>query len=61
MRRKPSDTAKALVAAGALVHLAGRPSDNEAKWREAGVKNFVFVGCDALSTLQSAHDSLGVK
>ena len=51
---------KALTAAGAIVHLAGRPGENEAKWREAGVKNFIFVGCDVLSTLQSSHDSLGL-
>ena len=56
-----ADTAKALAAAGAIVHLAGRPGDNEAKWREAGVKSFIFVGCDVLSTLEATHDSLGIK
>jgi methylmalonyl-CoA mutase len=55
------DAAKALSAAGAIVHLAGRPGDNEANWRAAGVKSFIFVGCDVLSTLQAAHDSLGLK
>jgi methylmalonyl-CoA mutase len=50
--------AQALTAAGAIVHLAGRPGENEANWREAGVKSFVYVGCDVLSTLQAAHDSL---
>ncbi len=54
------DAAKALTSAGATVHLAGRPGDHEAHWREAGVKNFIFVGCDVLSTLQAAHDSLGL-
>ena len=34
-----ADAAKALAAAGAIVHLAGRPGDNEAKWREAGREN----------------------
>jgi methylmalonyl-CoA mutase len=53
--------AKALTAAGAIVHLAGRPGDNEATWRAAGVKNFIFVGCDVLSTLQGVHDSLGLR
>ena len=53
--------AKALAAAGATVHLAGRGGDNEAKWRQAGVKSFVFMGCDVVSTLQAAHDILGVK
>ncbi|HMF24174.1 MAG TPA: methylmalonyl-CoA mutase subunit beta [Pseudolabrys sp.] len=53
--------AKALVSAGATVHLAGRPGETETKWREAGVKSFIYVGCDVLSTLQAAHDSLGIK
>ena len=53
--------AKDLVAAGAMVHLAGRPGDNEAPWRQAGVKSFVFLGCDVVSTLQAAHDILGFK
>lgn len=53
--------AKALAAAGAVVHLAGRPGESEQSWRQAGVKDFIYMGCDALSTLQAAHDSLGVK
>ena len=56
-----ADAAKALTAAGAIVQLAGRPGKNEAAWRQAGVKTFVFMGCDALSTLREAHDILGVK
>ncbi|MBI3704934.1 MAG: methylmalonyl-CoA mutase, partial [Rhizobiales bacterium] len=55
------DAAQALAAAGATVHLAGRPGENEADWRQAGVKTFIFVGCDVLSTLQAAHDILAVK
>ena len=53
--------AEALAAAGAIVHLAGWPGDNEQSWRVAGVKDFIYMGCDALSTLQALHDSLGVK
>jgi methylmalonyl-CoA mutase len=56
-----AETAKALSGAGATVHLAGRPGENEAKWRQSGVKDFVYTGCDVLSTLQAAHDILGVK
>ena len=56
-----AEAAKPLAAAGAIVHLAGRPGDNEAPWRQAGVKSFVFMGCDVVSTLQAAHDILGVK
>ena len=56
---KPAaEAAKALAAAGATVHLAGRPGEHEAALRQAGVKSFIFVGCDVLSTLQAAHDSL---
>jgi methylmalonyl-CoA mutase len=56
-----AEAAQALTAAGAIVHLAGRPAENEANWRQAGVKSFVFMGCDVVSTLQAAHDILGVK
>jgi methylmalonyl-CoA mutase len=56
-----TDIAKALTAAGATVGLAGRPGDREATWRQAGVKTFVFMGCDALSTLRETHDILGLK
>ncbi len=53
-----ADAAKALTAAGATVHLAGRGGDNEANWRQAGVKSFVFMDCDVVSTLQAVHDIL---
>jgi methylmalonyl-CoA mutase len=53
--------AKVLNTAGATVHLAGRPGENEANWRQAGVKTFIFMGCDVVSTLQAAHDILAVK
>jgi methylmalonyl-CoA mutase len=55
------DATKALNTAGATVHLAGRPGDLEAQLQQAGVKTFVFVGCDVVSTLKAAHDILGVK
>ena len=56
-----AEAAKALTAAGAVVPLAGRPGENEAPWRQAGVKSFVFMGCDVVSTLQAAHDILAAK
>ena len=56
-----SGAAKALAAAGAVVHLAGRPGDSEQAWRQAGVKDFIYMGCDALSTLRAVHGILGVK
>jgi len=57
--KEAADAAKALTGAGAIVHLAGRPGEHEAPWRQAGVKSFIYAGCDVLSTLQAAHASLG--
>ena len=49
------DAAKALQAAGAEhIYLAGRPGEQEAALREAGVGDFIFAGCDALAMLQQA-------
>ncbi len=56
-----AEAAKTLTAAGAIVHLAGRPGEQEENWRQAGIKSFIYVGCDVLSTLQAAHDNLGIK
>jgi methylmalonyl-CoA mutase len=56
-----AQAAKALTAAGAVVQLAGRPGENEAPWRQAGVKAFIYTGCDTLATLQATHDILGVR
>ncbi|MEA2895949.1 MAG: methylmalonyl-CoA mutase [Bradyrhizobium sp.] len=48
--------AKALQAAGAKhIYLAGRPGEQEASLRAAGVNDFVFAGGDALATLQEAY------
>jgi methylmalonyl-CoA mutase len=53
--------AKALAAAGAVVHLAGRPGENGQSWRQVGVKDFIYMGCDSLSTLQAVHGILEMK
>ncbi len=50
--------ATALKEAGAIVHLAGRPGELETALKDAGVGTFIFVGCDVLSTLRIACDSL---
>ena len=48
--------AKALQAAGARhIYLAGRPGEQEAALRAAGVSDFIFAGGDALATLQEAY------
>jgi methylmalonyl-CoA mutase len=53
--------ARALAAAGAIVHLAGRPGDHAAAWTQAGVKGFIFAGSDVLAILRAAYDTLGLK
>jgi len=53
-----AEAARALAAAGAIVHLAGRPGDHEEEWRLAGVKTFIYEGCDVLSTLLALYDNL---
>jgi methylmalonyl-CoA mutase len=48
--------AKTLQAAGVdHIYLAGRPGEHEASLREAGVKDFVFAGGDALAALQEIY------
>jgi methylmalonyl-CoA mutase len=48
--------AEALKAAGAKhIYLAGRPRDQEAALKAAGVQSFIYEGCDVLSVLQVAH------
>ena len=56
-----ADAAIALSAAGAIVHLAGRPGEHEAAWNDAGVTAYIYVGCDVLATLQDAYDTLEAK
>ena len=52
-------TAKALTAAGAkLVLMAGRPGDNEAALKTAGVDQFLFPGTDAVATLKALQEKL---
>jgi methylmalonyl-CoA mutase len=54
--------AKVLAAAGAArIYLAGRPGKNEADLTAANVKTFIYAGCDALRTLCTAHDILGLR
>jgi methylmalonyl-CoA mutase len=50
--------AKALAGA-ARIYLAGRPRDLEPSLRAAGVKDFIFVGCDVLAVLDAAYEAFG--
>jgi methylmalonyl-CoA mutase len=55
------NAAQRLKAAGAhWVLLAGKPGENEAKWRAAGVDQFVFAGQDAIRELETLHVALGI-
>jgi methylmalonyl-CoA mutase len=56
-----ADAAKALTAAGATVHLAGRPGENEENWRQAGAKDFIYVGCDVLAALRAIYATLKIE
>ena len=53
-------TAALLKTAGAkAVYLAGRPKDQEAALRAAGVDDFISAGCDAIKTLTTLQAKLG--
>ena len=55
------NAAQRLKAAGATwIVLAGKPGDNKARWRAAGVDQFIFAGVDALKELETLHAALGV-
>jgi len=52
--------ARTLQAAGARhIYLAGRPGEQEAALREAGVQDFIFAGGDALAILSEAYQRMG--
>jgi methylmalonyl-CoA mutase len=54
---KAVGAAQALKSAGAKhIYVAGRPGEQEAALREAGVTDFTFAGGDALSLLQRAYE-----
>jgi len=53
---RAQEAAKALHGAGAKhIYLAGRPGDQEAALRAAGIGEFVFAGGDAPATLRDAY------
>jgi methylmalonyl-CoA mutase len=52
-------TARALKTAGAtFVLMAGRPGENEAALKAAGVNQFLFAGADAVATLKGLQERL---
>jgi len=53
--------AKALSQAGAMhIYLAGRPGDQETMFKTAGVRNFIYMGCDMLAALKEAQTRIGM-
>jgi methylmalonyl-CoA mutase len=60
--KEAAAAALALKAAGARhIYLAGRPREQEAALKSAGVRSFIYEACDALATLTSVYDMLGVE
>ena len=58
--KEAADAAAALTAAGARrIYLAGRPGGLEAELAAAGVRSFIYVGCDVPATLTAVYDILG--
>jgi methylmalonyl-CoA mutase len=53
--------AQRLKAAGAdWIVVAGKPGDAEAKYRTAGVDQFIYVGVDVVKELETLHAALGI-
>jgi methylmalonyl-CoA mutase len=60
--REAVAAAQALKAASARhIYLAGRPREQEAALKAAGVQSFIYEGCDTLATLKGAYDILGIE
>ncbi len=56
----PELASRLKAAGGRWVLLAGRPGEHEDAWREAGVDQFIYVGCDVLTTLETVVRDLEV-
>jgi len=53
--------ARAFKARGcARVYMAGKPGENEAALRAAGVDAFIFMGLDTIAALEIAHAEIGI-
>lgn len=53
---------RALKHKGAIeVILAGNPGQNEAKYREAGINRFIYIGCDVLGTLTELSNNANLN
>jgi methylmalonyl-CoA mutase len=57
-----ADAARTLKAAGAeSLYLAGRPGELETALKDAGVQEFIYVGCDVVAALTQAHIIFSAK
>ncbi|WP_194891854.1 methylmalonyl-CoA mutase family protein [Catenulispora pinisilvae] len=55
-----TEVARILAEAGIQrIWLAGRPGERAEEYRQAGVEEFVYVGCDVLSALNTAYAAIG--
>ena len=55
------DAANALTAAGPThIYLAGRPGELEPVLKAANVRDFIYVGCDVVTTLREAQRQAGL-
>lgn len=53
------DAAKTLSEAGAThIYLAGRPGEMAEAFDKAGIRHFIYAGCDVLATLDAIYDRL---
>ncbi|MFM2094608.1 MAG: Methylmalonyl-CoA mutase small subunit [Planctomycetota bacterium] len=56
------DAAKGLVEAGAkVVAVAGKPGTQDSAWREAGISQCIFSGCNVIATLRALLEASGVQ
>ncbi len=54
-----AELSNALKSAGAAaIYLAGRPGELEPVLKDAGVNDFIFIGCNAFDILSKAHELL---
>jgi len=52
--------ASALSAANpSFVTVAGRPGEQAEDWENAGVTDYIFLGCNALETLHTLQEKAG--
>ncbi|MCC6776715.1 MAG: methylmalonyl-CoA mutase small subunit [Hyphomicrobiales bacterium] len=56
--REAEAAARALADAGGTIFLAGRPGALEAPLKAAGVRSFIYIGCDLLAFLRDAYSDI---